>query len=85
MTALQFQNLIENSLEKFKAEMGEFKQKSEDVEFLTLQETADLFHAKIGTIHKWKREGTLPYYNIGGKVLVKKREALELLEKSRVN
>ena len=49
--------------------------------YLTRQETADLLHVSLVTLHQWNREGTLKPRRIGNRVLYRLSEIEETLEK----
>jgi excisionase family DNA binding protein len=52
----------------------------EQITFLTRSETADLLRITLPTLHNWTKDGLLPSYKIGGRVLYKRKEVFDSLE-----
>jgi excisionase family DNA binding protein len=56
---------------------------AEQIVWLDGQDVTQLLHISKRTLQSWRKKGILPYYQIGGKILYKKSEVLEILERSR--
>lgn len=51
-------------------------------DFLKQQEAAKFLHISLPTIIRWKKKGKIPYYQEGRKVLFKKSELLQVLQRN---
>ena len=54
------------------------------IEFLTSNEVMEWLKISRPTLHRWKEKGVLISYNIGGKILFKKSEILEMIEEGKM-
>jgi excisionase family DNA binding protein len=54
------------------------------VEFLTSNNVMEWLKISRPTVHRWKIKGVLVAYNVGGKVLFKRSEILEMVEGSKM-
>jgi excisionase family DNA binding protein len=55
----------------------------DDDKLMNRKELADFLHISLVTILKYQKNGTLPYYRIGGRLLFKKGEVLKAIEPLR--
>lgn len=55
------------------------KDKSYDI-LLTRQEVAELLKISLVTVHKYQKEGTLPFYKLGRHVYFRKGDIMKALE-----
>jgi excisionase family DNA binding protein len=53
-------------------------------DFLTSNEVMKWMKISRPTVHRWKIKGVLVAYNVGGKVLFKRSEILEMVEGSKM-
>lgn len=53
-------------------------------EFLTSNEVILWLKISRPTLHRWKEKGILTSYSIGGKILFKKSEILDMVEKNKM-
>lgn len=47
-------------------------------QYLTFSETCEAFDCSSVTLHKWKREGKIKFYRMGGKIYFKRSEVYGL-------
>jgi excisionase family DNA binding protein len=52
-------------------------------EYLTFKQACETFDCSTVTLHKWKKEGRIPFYRIGGRILFKKSDVFGL-EKAKI-
>ena len=50
-----------------------FEPKSPE-EYLGRQQVADMLHIDLSSVHNWRKKGVLTAYQIGGRVLFKRKE-----------
>lgn len=41
-------------------------------ELLTFEQTREIFHVSRPTLHRWKREGKIPFERMGGRIYFKR-------------
>lgn len=71
--------LIQNSLRKVLAEEETHNHHApEREEYLTFSETCKAFDCSSVSLHKWKREGKIKFYRMGGKIYFKRSEVYGL-------
>jgi excisionase family DNA binding protein len=54
------------------------------VEFLTSNNVMEWLKISRPTLHRWKEKGVLIAYNVGGKILFKRSEILEMVDGCRM-
>ena len=54
------------------------------IDFLTSNEVMSWLKISRPTLHRWKEKGVLIAYNVGGKILFKRSEILEMIEGSKM-
>lgn len=85
VTPEELVNLISESV---KAQLKELSSRlegntsSDEKEFLTRKETAELFKVSLVTIHEWQNNGILKVYKMGNRSFFKYSELLETLYNS---
>ena len=52
----------------------------EENEFYTRKEAANFLNCSLVTLYNYQKQGLLPYYQVGRKILFKKRELLEMMK-----
>jgi len=77
--------VIESRLSNIECLLLDIKQGSDNSqspepkeEYLTFSETCEAFDCSSVTLHKWKREGKIKFYRMGGKIYFKRSEVFGL-------
>lgn len=74
----EFKDLIKESIQELQHSTDEGFQKEI---VLNAKEAAAYLNISAPTLHKWKREGTIPFYKKGGRVFFKKSELYNCISK----
>ena len=85
VTPTELANLISESVKTQLQELSsrlEVNTSSNEKEFLTRKETAELFKVSLVTIHEWQNNGILKVYKMGNRSFFKYSELLETLYNS---
>lgn len=53
-----------------------------DIEIITLPETAKILRVSQVTMRKWVRQGRLPHLKLGSRVMLRKKDILDFIEKN---
>lgn len=74
----EFKTLIKESIQELQQNTDEGFQKEE---LLNAKQAAAYLNISAPTLHKWKREGIIPFYKRGGRVIFKKSELYNSISK----
>lgn len=55
----------------------------DDLDFLTVQTAAERLHVKHGTIRQWIRDGKLPAFHAGGRILLRPVDVAAMVQPVR--
>lgn len=81
-TGITVNDLLLQIEQLFEAKVSLFPQtKKEQSGYLSRKEVAALLKITLPTLHQWTKEGVLPSYKIGTRVLYKESEVKATLEK----
>lgn len=72
---LNYQEELLNDIKSLLKPEGATKDKEK---YLTFSETCEAFDCSSVTLHKWKREGKIKFYRMGGKIYFKRSEVYGL-------
>lgn len=61
-----------SNIKKDLMEIKEYKMREIKDEFMTFAEALDFLKIKANTLHRWKRDGNVPYSKVGTKVYFKR-------------
>jgi excisionase family DNA binding protein len=65
--------------EEIKSLFNEMYSHADDNTLLSRKETAKMMHISLPTLHRCQKEGRIPLYRIGGRVLYKKTEIMKAI------
>jgi hypothetical protein len=88
VTPTELADLISESV---KAQLKELYQelkespKTEEAEFISRKETAELFKISLVTVHEWSKLGLIKPYKLGNRTYYKRSELLEKLYSSNTH
>ncbi len=66
--------------EEIKSVLVEINCHSDDDTLLTRKEVSQMLHISLPTLHQFQKNGRIPFYRIGGRVLYKKGQVLKAIE-----
>lgn len=83
-----YETLPSGTIDRLFSEMQQIRnlfaeQPKETAEFLTRNEACALLNITRVTIWTWAKNGKIPTYKIGGKILLKRAEVLELVQENK--
>lgn len=78
---------IKQEIQELKQQFAFFKKElnlKKTPEFLTSNEVMEWLKISRQTLHRWKKDGVLIAYNLGGKMFFKRAEIIAMIEDSKV-
>ncbi len=75
---------LEHLTRLFKEHAGQFRPILNGERYLTEAELANSLKLTQRTLIEYRNTGKLPYYKLGGRVLYKERDIIDLLERNKV-
>jgi excisionase family DNA binding protein len=73
----EFQNLIRECVrEELYSQSQEKAESSQETELIDSKEAASLLRVSLPTLHKWKKQGRIPFQRIGTRIRFNKAEVL---------
>lgn len=79
----QLKSIIAESVSEAFAEQNASTPKlKEDDSLLKIEEVCAILHVSKVTVHKWKRNGLIPFHRMGAKIYFKKSEVLAAVTKA---
>lgn len=66
LTVGELKSIVRNSLRDELSNHSDSQQKEEVV--LNAKQAASVLNVSLPTLHKWKKEGTIPYHRKGGRI-----------------
>lgn len=81
----EFKSLILEAITEYNGSPDNSKTEAQQEPFLKIEEVCDLLKVSKVTIHKWKREGRIPYHRISNRIYFLRSEILEALKSSEFN
>lgn len=77
---------LENSLiPKLTEKLSEKFQPKEPTEYLTRSEVCKLLKIDLSTLHRWRKEKTIPSYGYGNRVYFKRSEIDEIMSNNKLS
>lgn len=77
----EFRELLQEFITDFFSKSENIKYQTE-ADLLKIKEVCNLLKVSPVTIHKWKREGRIPFLRISNRIFFKRSEILEALKTS---
>lgn len=74
---------IENIIEKKLEEKLALLKPSKEWRYMSRKEVAELLKISLPTVHTWMKEGLIPSYRIGNRILFKSNEVENSIKKRR--
>ena len=78
---------VEKELQELKTKLLELEERldtSQGKEILTMKATAEWLKVSRQSLHRWKNEGVIPAYFLGGKLFFKRSEILEIIDAGKI-
>ncbi len=81
----EFKELIKTCVKSVLSEEEQIKDSTIEEPFIKIMEVSKILSVSKETIHKWKKEGRLPYHKIGRRIYFLKSEILQATKKIKNN
>ena len=77
---------LKNSLiPELKAQLSAQFQPKEPTEYLTRSEVCKLLKIDLSTLHRWRKEKTIPSYGMGNRVYFKRSEVEQIINQNKLS
>ena len=77
---------LKNSLiPELKAQLSAQFQPKEPTEYLTRSEVCKLLKIDLSTLHRWRKDNTIPSYGMGNRVLFKRSEIDAIINQNKLS
>ena len=76
----EFKDIITQGVTEVLGSHKEAEKPVSDLELLSIKQVCELLKISKVTLHKWKRQGKIPFHRLAGKVYFKKSEVLNHLK-----
>ena len=77
---------LKNSLiPELKAQLSAQFQPKEPTEYLTRSEVCKLLKIDLSTLHRWRKDNTIPSYSMGNRVYFKRSEVNAIINQNKLS
>ena len=77
---------LKNSLiPELKAQLSAQFQPKEPTEYLTRSEVCKLLKIDMSTLHRWRKDNTIPSYSMGNRVYFKRSEVEQIINQNKLS
>ncbi len=79
----EFRDLITSGISQVLSEVTSTAGTEPEIELLSINQVCELLQISKVTLHKWKKQGKIPYHRISRKIYFKKSEVIAHLKPGR--